>query len=89
MNDALGVRGFQRLGNLHPQIEKPALRQRFAGNEVLKGAALHQLHCQEGLSLHLVDLIDRADVGMIECRRGTRLPPESRHRRGISRQAGG
>ncbi len=85
MNDALGVRGLECVGNLHPQIEKPALRQRLAGDKVLKGAALHQLHRQERLSLHLVDLIERANVGMIERRGGLGLPLESRHRHGFVR----
>jgi hypothetical protein len=83
MDDALSVRGLERLGDLHAQLEKVSHRQRLAIDEVLEGLALHQLHRQEGLPRHLIDLIDRADVGMIERRGGTCLPLESRQRGGI------
>ena len=37
MNDALGVRGLECVGNLHPQVEKLVRPAAVAGDEVLEG----------------------------------------------------
>ncbi len=89
MDDAHGVRRFQRFGYLHPQVENSARGQGFASDQVLQGRAFHQLHHQEGLPVGLVYFIHRADVRMIERGSGARLPLESRQHHGNSGQVRG
>jgi len=47
------------------------------GNPVLQRLALQQLHADEGLALVLVDVVDRADIGVVEGRRGPGLALEA------------
>ena len=61
-------------------------RQRLAFEHVLERVALHSLHDQEGPSLVHAEVVDGADVGMIERRRGTRLARESIERLGRIRR---
>ena len=66
MNDAVFVRGFERLGNLLRD------RQRFVeGNRTLRNAlrqviALDQLHHERGNALALFEAVDGGDVGMVQ-----------------------
>jgi hypothetical protein len=41
---------------------------------VLQRHPVQKLHGDEGLSVLVVDLINRADVGMVQCRRGLSFP---------------
>ena len=41
-----------------------------AADQVLQGRAIHELHGDEGAAFLLADVVDRADVGMIERRGG-------------------
>ena len=52
-------------------------RQRFSLDAVLEGIALHQFHGDEGLAALLVDIVDGADVGMIQRRGGPGLALEA------------
>jgi len=86
MDDALGVRGIQRIGNLDGKVEQridgqrrcllrpgwcsPARSGRPCTHPLLQCLALQELHGDEGLTFVFVDFINGADVGMIE-RRGS------------------
>ena len=59
-----------------PQLQHPLHLHRLAADQVLQGLALHQLHDDEGVSLVLADLVDHADVGMVERGGGTSLALE-------------
>jgi hypothetical protein len=50
---------------------------------VLEGIPLEHLHRDEDLSLVLADLMDGADVGMIERGRRARLAADPFHRRRV------
>ena len=47
--------------------------QRTARDAVLQGLAFEELHDDEGLTVFLVDLVDGADVGMVQGRSGARF----------------
>ena len=77
MHDAIGVRDVERVGDLGGEIEHLAQIERPARNRLLQGAAVEPLHHDELLALVLGDLVNRADVGVIEARCGPRLVQES------------
>jgi hypothetical protein len=73
VEDPLGVRGAERVGDLHRQFQQPLVVKRLAFNRVLQRLALHHLHGDEGPAAVLADLVNRADVGMVQRRGGARL----------------
>src|SRR5262249_41356029 len=50
---------------------------------LLQRLPLEILHGDEGLAFVLTDLVNRADVGMIECRGGTRFTSKAFQRLGV------
>ena len=69
----------RRQGRQDAQANRHRLRgaQRPALEKVGEHLALEQLHGDEQLPVVLADLVDLADVGMIDARRGPGFPPES------------
>jgi hypothetical protein len=43
---------------------------------MLQRQAVEELHDNKGMLFGLPDLVDGADIGMIQCRGGSRLPPK-------------
>ncbi len=76
MDDPLGVGGIQRVGDLDRQVQDLRRLHRLSADAVLECLALQQLHGDEGLPLVLVDVVDRADVGVVEGGGGLGLAPE-------------
>jgi hypothetical protein len=70
MHDALGVRGLQSIGNLQSPIEKRPQRNGTLTDALLQRVAFEQLHRNEGPALIFINLINGADVGMVERRGG-------------------
>ena len=66
----LRVRGVEGIGNLDGQIEQGFGIDGTAGDAVLQRLAFEKLHDDESLAVFLVDLVDGADVGMVQCRGG-------------------
>ena len=66
MNDSFRVRGVEAVGDLDRQIEDLVRGERLPLNPVLEGLALKILHRDEVTALVLVDVVDGADVGMIQ-----------------------
>ena len=69
----MGVRRVQRVSNLHRDVDHRAERQRFAVDLLLEGLSFEQFHRDELRPLELVDLVDGADVRVIQRRSGARL----------------
>ena len=76
MHDALGVRGLERVGDLDGQIQQPLRSERLALDHVLQRGAFQQLHDDEGLAFVLADLVDGADVRVIQGCGRPRLTPK-------------
>ena len=70
MHDAVAVGGIQGIGDLNGQIEQFIQRQWMAREVLIERLALHQLHSDEVLAFGLADLVNGADVGMVEGRGG-------------------
>src|SRR5216683_5546772 len=51
--------------------------------EMLQCHAIKKLHGDEGAAVLLADVVNGADVGMIQGRRGLRLTPEASQRLGV------
>jgi hypothetical protein len=85
MNNALGVRCIQGVGNLDSQIQNLVGLQCLALDTMLQGLALEQFHRDESLAFFFADVVNRADVGMIEGRRGLSFAPKTAQSLGISR----
>ncbi len=77
MKDAFGMRRIERVGDLRPQFENRAQVEGAAGELPVECLAFEQLHREIELPLMIVEAVDRADVRVIEARRGPRLAAEA------------
>ena len=68
--DAFGVSGFERLCDFNSPVQYLLERLRPASNSVLQCCTVQILHDYEGLPVHLVNLVDGANVGVVERRGG-------------------
>src|SRR5215469_12972035 len=69
MNNALAMRRIERVGNFNGDGQQPFRINRSAGYQVLQGHAIEKLHDHEGAAFLFADVVDSANVGMIQ-RRG-------------------
>jgi hypothetical protein len=74
MDDTLRMCRIQCVGNLDSQIEHHFDLQRLAGDPVPERLPLQQFHSDEGSPISLVNLVDRADVRVVQRGRGLGLP---------------
>src|SRR5437868_13368541 len=77
MNDAFGVGGVERIGDLNGQIQQSLRLQRTSADDLLQALPFQILHHNEQPSLVLANLMDGADVGMIQRRSGASLAAET------------
>ena len=73
MDDAGGMRGRQRRGELAADRDDAVDRQAFAFEARRQALALHVLHDDEGAAVVLDDVVHGRDVGVIDTRRRARL----------------
>src|SRR5258708_804937 len=66
MDDTFGMRGVQRVGNLDCKFEYLVQGERLAGDYMLERAAVHEFHGDELLAVLLANIVDGANVWMIE-----------------------
>ncbi len=71
--DAVAVGLIQRGGDLHADVEALRWREPRLLDAVEQRLALDELHGDPGTAVLLTDLVDRADVGVIEGGHGPRL----------------
>ncbi len=91
MHDPAGMGGIQRVGHLSGDLDDSGNLQRSLLHELTQRLAFHELHGDERQSVFgLADVVDDADVRMIECRSGFGLgqepPPAVRIVRQFRRQ---
>ena len=83
VNDPFGVRGLQTVGHLERHREDLVHPQPLPEDALLQRLALEQLHRNEVLPLMLVDVVDGADVRMIQGGGRLGLPLESLQRMAV------
>ena len=77
MDDAVRVRDGKGRCDLDGIIQSRGNRQGPLGEQPVERRAVHQLHRDERRSGILADLVDRDDVGMVQCGRRLRLANEA------------
>jgi hypothetical protein len=65
MDDALGVRSLQRIGDLRAQRDHGRRLGGLLAHVVAKGLALQQLHHQVGLAAGFAHIVHGANVRMV------------------------
>ena len=73
MNDAIFVGEAERIRDVTAVLEHGFERQAVFGNELEERTAVDELHDDERVPANFADLVNRADVRMIERRSGPRL----------------
>jgi hypothetical protein len=77
VDDPLGVGGVESVGELDAEIEQRVVLRGSRRDAVPEGLALEPLHADEGLALVLADVVDGADVRVVEGGSGPGLALES------------
>ena len=77
MDDARGVSGIERVGDLDTQREDVFGFQRTAGDTMFQRHPVQELHGDEGLTVRITDVVDGADVGMVQGRSRSRFALKS------------
>lgn len=87
VHDAPHVRGLERIGNLDGEIEDLRELERLpVPQPVAQGLAFEQLHGQQRLAIGVIDLVDGADVRVVQRRGGARLALEALEREVVARE---
>ena len=77
MNDALAVRRIQRVGHFGSEIEQQLVLHRTPGDAMLQRYAVEEFHHHEDAAVFFADVVNSADIGMIQRRCRTRLAAEA------------
>jgi len=77
MNDALRVSGVERVRHLDPNLQNAIQIHGAIRDQVLQGRAVEKLHHDERLPVLLVNLVDGADVRMVQPGSGLGFPLEA------------
>jgi hypothetical protein len=70
VNDAFSMGGIEGVGNLDGDIQQTLQFHRPAGDCIFESLALKTFHGDEGFTIFFADVMDGADVGMVQ-RRGS------------------
>ena len=88
MDDALRVCRIERVGDFDAELDDPIELERVSLDEMFERPPFEQLHHEELLPLVLADVVDRADVRVIQRRRRARLALKALRGRRVARQLG-
>ena len=83
VHDSLRMGRIEAVGDLNADLQELRDFDRFGGDSVLESLALEQFHGDERPTLELSDVVNRADVGIVERRRGARLAAKPLDRLGV------
>ena len=84
MHNSAGVSGIERVRNLDPQFQQLFNFEGMALDLVFEGCAVQILHGDECLALLLADVIDGADILMVQSGRRLRFALEAGERLRVS-----
>ena len=84
VDDARGMRGVQRVGDLDPTSSTVSSLEWTGGEPILQRRALQILHDDERSPVLLADVVDRADVWVVQRRRRPRFARETAQGLGIA-----
>src|SRR6202040_828950 len=87
MEDALRAPRVERVSHFNRDLEQRVDAQRPGRDALLQRDALHQFHRDERYALVFVDVVDRADIRMVQRGCGPSLALEALERSGIGRHA--
>jgi len=79
MDDVSGVGGFERVGNLDTPIQHLLDHKRLATDAVLQCLAFEKLHGDERDPVRFANVINGANVRMVQGRSCLRLSPKTRY----------
>src|SRR6202040_1800486 len=68
VDDAFGVGGVERVGNLNRQGQQSVCLQRSARSPMLQSHPVQELHGDERFAVLVVNFVDRADIRVVESR---------------------
>src|SRR5437867_6516539 len=77
MDNALGMCCVEGVGDLDRETEENVGLQRLAGDTMLQRYAIKILHGNKALAIMLSNLVNSANVGMIQCRGSPRFTAET------------
>src|SRR5213080_1074285 len=77
VNDSFRVRSVQRVRDLNGEVNKGVGLERLPCDPVLERLPFQQLNGNEGLAVVFINVVDSADVRVIERRRRVCFTPES------------
>ena len=66
MNDSLGMGSHQSVRNMNRNVEQWFQFQRLASDPLLQAFPFQLFHHDEGMTVVIINLINGADVGMIQ-----------------------
>src|SRR5208282_218471 len=84
MDDALGVGRVERIGDLDAERKQCVEFHGTVADEMLQGRAVEVLHDDEGLAVLLANVVDGADIRMVERGRSPGLAAEALERLAVS-----
>src|SRR5437879_11436220 len=80
MSDSFSVRGGETVRDLNSNIEQLIDSHALTVNALFQAHAFQQLHDDKGLSIVLADLVNGADVRVVQRSGSAGLPQKSLHR---------
>jgi len=85
VDDALGMRGVEGVGDLNAERQERLKVQWPKRGHVLQRLAVEKFHGDEGFAILLADVVDGANVGMVQGGSRLRFTLKTGQRLGISR----
>src|SRR3954468_16455858 len=83
MDYACTVGGVQRVGDLSGQWQQSLGCKRTPAQTLLQGDAIYKFHGDKRFAIFLSEIVDGADIGMVQSRRGFRFTAKPLQRRSI------
>ena len=80
MNDAFGMSGLKRIGDVDAEVDELMDIERTVGQAVAQRASLEQLHDDERMAVDFADVVDGADAAVIQGRGGASLGVQPAYR---------